>query len=94
VGLTSDLEARLFRHNNGYERTTKPYAPFRLIHDFYLRRSYFLNRAFFILISLQLQFLATIPATGLHILVTFARMISTDQINELDGRLEALRGYL
>jgi putative endonuclease len=33
VGLTSDFKSRLERHNNGYERTTKPYAPFRLIHE-------------------------------------------------------------
>ena len=31
VGLTSDLKARIRRHNNGRERTTKPYAPFQLI---------------------------------------------------------------
>lgn len=28
VGLTSNLGARLKRHNSGLERTTKPYAPF------------------------------------------------------------------
>jgi putative endonuclease len=33
VGLTSNLEKRLVRHNSGYERTTKPYAPFRLIYQ-------------------------------------------------------------
>ncbi|WKZ59392.1 MAG: GIY-YIG nuclease family protein [Cyclobacteriaceae bacterium] len=33
VGLTSDLQSRIERHNRGYERTTKPYAPFRLIHS-------------------------------------------------------------
>ncbi|UCS94633.1 GIY-YIG nuclease family protein [Echinicola marina] len=32
VGLTSDLENRFHRHNSGYERTTKPYRPFRLIY--------------------------------------------------------------
>ncbi|MBD8488802.1 GIY-YIG nuclease family protein [Echinicola sp. CAU 1574] len=32
VGLTSNLEDRLHRHNLGYERTTKPYRPFRLIY--------------------------------------------------------------
>ena len=31
VGLTSNLEDRLNRHNNGYEKTTKFYAPFELI---------------------------------------------------------------
>ena len=31
VGLTSNLDKRLARHNSGYERTTKPYAPFTLI---------------------------------------------------------------
>ena len=33
VGLTSDLKARINRHNKGYEKTTKPYAPFRLIYS-------------------------------------------------------------
>ena len=31
VGITSDLEARLVRHNAGFEKTTKPYAPFYVI---------------------------------------------------------------
>jgi putative endonuclease len=31
VGMTSDLKARLKRHNAGYERATKPYRPFKLI---------------------------------------------------------------
>ncbi len=33
VGLTSDLDARLFRHNAGYEKTTKPYRPYILIYS-------------------------------------------------------------
>ncbi|MBN3521221.1 GIY-YIG nuclease family protein [Algoriphagus lutimaris] len=33
VGLTSDLENRITRHNSGYERTTKPYRPFKLIYS-------------------------------------------------------------
>jgi putative endonuclease len=32
VGMTQNLEDRLLRHNNGYERTTKPYRPFDLIY--------------------------------------------------------------
>jgi len=32
VGLTQDLERRLLRHNNGREKTTKPYKPYNLIH--------------------------------------------------------------
>ena len=32
VGLTSNLEERLNRHNRGYEKTTKPYRPFKLIY--------------------------------------------------------------
>ena len=32
VGLTSNLSARLKRHNSGYEKTTKPYTPFKLIY--------------------------------------------------------------
>jgi putative endonuclease len=30
--MTSDLEARVDRHNKGYERTTRAYRPFVLIH--------------------------------------------------------------
>jgi len=33
VGLTSNLEARLLRHNSGFEQTTKPYLPFELIYQ-------------------------------------------------------------
>ena len=33
VGLTSNLENRIERHNKGYEKTTKPYRPFQLIHS-------------------------------------------------------------
>ncbi|WP_439473798.1 GIY-YIG nuclease family protein [Algoriphagus formosus] len=32
VGITQDLKERLHRHNSGYEKTTKPYAPFELIY--------------------------------------------------------------
>jgi putative endonuclease len=31
VGLSNDYERRIREHNNGYERTTKPYRPFELI---------------------------------------------------------------
>ena len=31
VGLTSDLESSIARHNKGYEKTTKPYRPFVLL---------------------------------------------------------------
>lgn len=31
VGLTDNVERRVNQHNNGYERTTKPYIPFKLI---------------------------------------------------------------
>jgi putative endonuclease len=33
VGLTSDLEKRIMRHNSGHERTTRAYAPFKIIHQ-------------------------------------------------------------
>ncbi len=33
VGLTSNLEERIHRHNSGYEKTTKPYTPFKLIYS-------------------------------------------------------------
>jgi putative endonuclease len=32
VGLTNDLEERLDRHNNGTNKTTSPYRPFKLIY--------------------------------------------------------------
>ena len=32
VGLTSELENRIHRHNSGYEKTTKPYRPFNVIY--------------------------------------------------------------
>ena len=31
VGLTNNLNRRIAQHNNGYEKTTKPYRPFSLI---------------------------------------------------------------
>jgi putative endonuclease len=30
--MTNNLEKRLKEHNNGYEKTTKPYVPFTLIY--------------------------------------------------------------
>jgi len=33
VGLTHDLEARIERHNKGYEKTTSPDSPFKLIYS-------------------------------------------------------------
>ncbi|WP_421774516.1 GIY-YIG nuclease family protein [Gracilimonas sp.] len=33
VGLTNNLTPRVGQHQKGYEKTTKPYAPFRLIHS-------------------------------------------------------------
>lgn len=32
VGLTKNLQDRLKRHNNGWEKTTKPYKPFKLVY--------------------------------------------------------------
>ncbi|MCH7972924.1 MAG: GIY-YIG nuclease family protein [Bacteroidetes bacterium] len=32
VGMTSNLEERIKRHNKVYEKTTKPYRPFELIY--------------------------------------------------------------
>ena len=31
VGLTDNIERRFSEHNNGYNKTTKPYIPFKLI---------------------------------------------------------------
>ncbi len=31
VGLTDNLDRRISQHNKGYERTTRPYYPFKLI---------------------------------------------------------------
>ncbi|MBI2416355.1 MAG: GIY-YIG nuclease family protein [Ignavibacteriales bacterium] len=33
VGMTEDLEARIERHNKGYNKSTKHFAPFRLIYS-------------------------------------------------------------
>jgi len=33
IGLTSNLEERIRRHNNGYEKTIRPYRPFNLIYE-------------------------------------------------------------
>ena len=33
VGLTIDIDSRIKRHNDGRERTTKPYRPYRLIYQ-------------------------------------------------------------
>jgi putative endonuclease len=33
VGQTNDIDRRLFDHNNGYNKTTKPYCPFELIYS-------------------------------------------------------------
>ncbi|MDX5479114.1 MAG: GIY-YIG nuclease family protein [Cyclobacteriaceae bacterium] len=33
VGLTSDIDERFHRHNSGYEKTTKPYRPYKLIYS-------------------------------------------------------------
>lgn len=32
VGMTSNLIERFRKHNNGWEKTTKPYRPFEVIH--------------------------------------------------------------
>jgi len=32
VGLTNNLNRRISDHNKGYNKTTKPYAPFKLIY--------------------------------------------------------------
>ena len=32
VGMTNNIERRLSEHNNGYNKTTKPYRPFVLIY--------------------------------------------------------------
>lgn len=32
VGMTDNLQRRVSRHQNGYEKTTKPYRLFVLIH--------------------------------------------------------------
>ena len=32
VGLTNNINRRFYQHNNGLEKTTKAYKPFKLIH--------------------------------------------------------------
>jgi putative endonuclease len=31
VGISCDVERRILQHQNGYEKTTKPYRPFKTI---------------------------------------------------------------
>ncbi len=33
VGMTSNLEERLKKHNAGHNKSTKPYAPFTLVYS-------------------------------------------------------------
>lgn len=33
IGLTNNRERRFFEHNNGKNKTTAPYRPFKLIHS-------------------------------------------------------------
>ena len=33
IGMTSNLEARIKRHNAGYEKATKRRTPFKLLHS-------------------------------------------------------------
>ena len=33
VGLTDNMGRRIKEHNNGYNKTTKPYAPYTLIYN-------------------------------------------------------------
>ncbi len=33
VGLTNNLERRLSEHNSGYNKTTRPYRPFKLLYS-------------------------------------------------------------
>jgi putative endonuclease len=35
VGLTDNLERRFFEHNNGQNKTTKPYKPYIIIYSEY-----------------------------------------------------------
>jgi putative endonuclease len=49
VGLTNNLERRLNEHNRGHERTTRAYAPFRLLHtQLYATRQAARNREKFL----------------------------------------------
>ena len=32
IGITNDLSRRINQHNKGYNKTTKPYRPFKLIY--------------------------------------------------------------
>jgi len=32
IGMTNNVDRRLLEHNKGYNKTTKPYLPFRLIY--------------------------------------------------------------
>ena len=33
VGLTNNIDRRLHEHNSGYNKTTRPYAPYKVIYS-------------------------------------------------------------
>ena len=65
VGITSNLSARLKRHNSGHERTTRPYRPFKLIlHEGYLTRQEAREREKFLKSGVGKEYLRRLERTG------------------------------
>jgi putative endonuclease len=64
VGLTSNVEQRLQRHNEGRERTTRPYRPFRLILcEAYTTRAEARKREVYLKSGIGKEFLKAIVST-------------------------------
>ncbi len=49
VGFTSDVQARLVRHNNGSSKSIKPYAPWKVVYteEFQTRSQAFRREQYF-----------------------------------------------
>ncbi len=61
VGITNDLQRRVSEHNDGYNKTTRPYAPFKLIYyEEFVTRSDARNREKYLKSGIGKEFLRKI----------------------------------
>ena len=59
--MTQNLDQRIRRHNNGYEKTTEPYKPFKLIHrEVYSSRIEAIKRQKYLKSGVGKEFLKTL----------------------------------
>jgi putative endonuclease len=64
VGLTSNVDRRVRQHNEGRERTTRPYCPFRLILcEAYATRMEARKREVYLKSGIGKEFLKTVAGT-------------------------------